>query len=140
MYNADLDLDLINKWAFQSEKIFHGNPSGIDNTICTYGGTLLFRNNEIQNLTHKIHLNRIVLVNTRVQRNTQELINEAFRRKNLVRLRVKIFFFYYYSLTSKIFLQLPDACKHIMNAIGALSTSAADLLCTDDKMFNLKVN
>uniref|UniRef100_A0A1B0CYD0 Mevalonate kinase n=1 Tax=Phlebotomus papatasi TaxID=29031 RepID=A0A1B0CYD0_PHLPP len=32
----------ISTWAFYSEKIMHGNPSGLDNTICTFGNVVKF--------------------------------------------------------------------------------------------------
>ena len=32
----------INRWAFVSEKVLHGTPSGIDNTIVVFGGALAY--------------------------------------------------------------------------------------------------
>ena len=45
--NKHFDLKLkneeINRMAFESEKIAHGNPSGIDNTMATFGFPLIYR-------------------------------------------------------------------------------------------------
>lgn len=35
-------MEVINRWAFMGEKIIHGNPSGVDNAVGTWGETLSF--------------------------------------------------------------------------------------------------
>lgn len=45
-YQLNLSDDDVNKLAFESEKIVHGTPSGIDNTMATYGKFILFRKGE----------------------------------------------------------------------------------------------
>jgi mevalonate kinase len=38
-------LAIVNAWAFGAESVFHGSPSGLDNTVSTYGGALSFTRN-----------------------------------------------------------------------------------------------
>ena len=33
----------INEWAYLGEKCIHGNPSGVDNTVATFGGGVVYR-------------------------------------------------------------------------------------------------
>jgi hydroxymethylglutaryl-CoA reductase len=40
----DLDDDAVNKIAFECEKIAHGTPSGVDNSIATFATPMLFNN------------------------------------------------------------------------------------------------
>lgn len=45
-YQLGLGEEEISQLAFECEKIAHGTPSGIDNTVATYGKTLLYRRGE----------------------------------------------------------------------------------------------
>ena len=47
------DLELINEWAFASEKIFHGTPSGVDNAVSTFGGMVQFRKGDVPQVGFK---------------------------------------------------------------------------------------
>ena len=38
---------LVNTWAFVGEKILHGNPSGVDNSVSALGGALVFQKSKI---------------------------------------------------------------------------------------------
>ncbi|XP_044245852.2 mevalonate kinase isoform X3 [Ursus arctos] len=67
------DLELINKWAFQGERMIHGNPSGVDNAVSTWGGVVRFQQGKISSLKRPPAL-RILLTNTKVPRSTGALV------------------------------------------------------------------
>ncbi|XP_034547332.1 mevalonate kinase [Notolabrus celidotus] len=67
------DLELINSRAFQGEMIIHGNPSGVDNAVGTWGGMLRFLAGKIIPLS-RVPLLRILLTNTKVPRSTKVLV------------------------------------------------------------------
>ncbi|KAM9858853.1 mevalonate kinase [Aulostomus maculatus] len=67
------DLEVINSWAFQGEMIIHGNPSGVDNAVGTWGGMLRFLAGKIIPL-NRVPLLRILLTNTKVPRSTKVLV------------------------------------------------------------------
>jgi len=45
-FELGLDDERVNELAFECEKIAHGTPSGIDNTLSVYGQTMLFRSGD----------------------------------------------------------------------------------------------
>ncbi|TPX31287.1 hypothetical protein SmJEL517_g05329 [Synchytrium microbalum] len=74
------ELISINEWAFISEKILHGTPSGIDNSLCTFGGAQLFAKGDLQPLKGFTSL-RFLLINTCVPRDTKKQVENVRKRK-----------------------------------------------------------
>ncbi|EFA84527.1 mevalonate kinase [Heterostelium album PN500] len=73
-------LELINQWSLQGEKIMHGTPSGIDNAVSTYGSALTFtRKDGFKNL-ERIPPLRLLITDTRVSRSTKVLVENVINR------------------------------------------------------------
>ncbi|XP_066257941.1 uncharacterized protein Mvk isoform X2 [Euwallacea similis] len=100
------DFEAISDWAFCSEKIYHGSPSGLDNTICTYGSLVKFRkNHSTTQITLSTPIN-LLLVNTKVPRETSKLIEHVAVVKNL----------------------FPNVIEPILDAMDSLTVNAVDAI------------
>ncbi|XP_075542705.1 mevalonate kinase [Dermacentor variabilis] len=106
------DRELISLWAFQAECILHGQPSGIDNTICTYGGAVLFKGGKISEILESIPSYKVLLVNTQVPRNTKALVAGVKKRHD----------------------QFPEVIKPVLESIEAISETFWKLLKTAPEM------
>ncbi len=78
---SETDLALINAWAYSAETLFHGAPSGLDNTVATYGGAIAYRKSpqyihRVQNMPTL----PILVTNTFVPKDTKSLVAGVRRR------------------------------------------------------------
>ncbi|KAF9999545.1 hypothetical protein BGZ65_005120 [Modicella reniformis] len=103
--------DLINQWAFQAEKVIHGNPSGIDNTVSTLGGAVMFKKGEKIEPLPGFQSLRFLLTNTRVPRETQVQV------ANVRKLQEKF----------------PSVVNPMLDAIHEISVSCKDLFAQEDQ-------
>ncbi|MDR1993110.1 MAG: mevalonate kinase [Nitrososphaerota archaeon] len=87
--NEELELKLsneeINAVAYEGEKAYAGNPSGIDNTAATYGGLMWFKKNPTsQDFVEKICIKQpveIVIGSTGKTANTKLMVEGVAKRK-----------------------------------------------------------
>lgn len=77
----------VNRWAFVAEKILHGNPSGVDNSVAVYGGALAYtragfeRKSGMEPITGFKSF-RFLLTNSKVPgRNTKALVAAVGQKK-----------------------------------------------------------
>jgi len=67
---------LLNRWAYAAESIMHGQPSGIDNSISTFGGAVAFQSGTISVIPHVPPL-KLAITNTKVPRSTKTLVGNV---------------------------------------------------------------
>ncbi|GMG99709.1 hypothetical protein Nepgr_001549 [Nepenthes gracilis] len=109
---GESELELVNKWAFQGEKIIHGKPSGIDNTVSTYGNMIKFKSGDLTCIKSNMPL-KMLITNTRVGRNTKALVAGVSERT----------------------VRHPDAMKAVFSAVDSISKEMATIIqspATDD--------
>lgn len=96
----------ISGWAFCSEKIMHGNPSGLDNTICTFGNIVKFYKGSPPTEIKLGTPLSILLVDTRVSRSTAKLVAGVAALKQT----------------------FPSLVGHLLDGMGQLVDDAAEIL------------
>ncbi|XP_022150767.1 mevalonate kinase [Momordica charantia] len=104
VYEQD-ELELLNKWAFEGEKIIHGKPSGIDNTVSTYGSMIKFRSGSLTLIKSNMPL-KMLITNTKVGRNTKALVAGVSERT----------------------IRHPDAMSSVFNAVDSISKELSILI------------
>nr|XP_048322304.1 mevalonate kinase-like [Ziziphus jujuba var. spinosa] len=102
------ELELLNKWAFEGEKILHGRPSGIDNTVSTYGNMIKFRSGNLTRIKSKVPL-IMLITNTKVGRNTKALVAGVSERA----------------------IRHPNAMSLVFNAVDSISEELSIIIQSD---------
>ncbi len=74
-YNLELEKEHISKIAFELEKKIHGTPSGIDNTVCTFGKIIFFQKNRFRYI--EVHDDfKVLITYTNINHDTKLAIEQ----------------------------------------------------------------
>lgn len=78
---SDQDLLVINKWALNLERIFHGNASGLDNFVATYGSivhsSMNSENRRVMSLMSAGGMLNILLIYSGIRRSTMHMVQKV---------------------------------------------------------------
>jgi mevalonate kinase len=99
------DKETLNAWTFQAERVLHGNPSGIDNSVAIFGGCLMYSKAGGISVLQRTPVLPLLLVDTRVPRSTQKLVAGVLQRREA----------------------FPSVMSPVIGAIGHISRTAVDL-------------
>jgi mevalonate kinase len=126
LLGIEFSRDQVFRMAYESERLVHGTPSGIDPAIATYGGTLQFqRGKDFASLSVQANI-PLVIGNTEVQRSTGELVAKVRRIKEQFPLIIDPIM----STSGKITLHAAEALReNDLQTIGDLMNINHALLC-----------
>jgi len=106
LLGTDFSKEELVKLSFEAEKFVHSEPSGIDQTISSNGGVIVYQKGKgLDPIKVKSEI-PIVIGNTGIPRKTGDLVNAVRRRLN----------------------DFPEIIEPIVHAAGSLSTSAVKAL------------
>ncbi|GAI77662.1 unnamed protein product, partial [marine sediment metagenome] len=85
-FNLKLDEEKINETAYEGEKAYHGTPSGIDNTVSTYGGLIWFVKNlsggkNTMDFLESPKKMPLIIINSGITASTTEVVADVRRLK-----------------------------------------------------------
>ncbi|KAI0346577.1 cystathionine beta-lyase [Trametopsis cervina] len=100
----------INNWAYVSEQVLHGNPSGVDNSIVVFGGALSYTKPGFGRFGKKVGMDKVsgfkslkfLLTDSKIGRNTKQLVAKVAQKK----------------------MEDPDAVNEMFTAIQSISDEA----------------
>ncbi|XP_067015119.2 mevalonate kinase [Anabrus simplex] len=105
----DQEKEIISHWSLLSDRVMHGSPSGIDNSICTFGSIIKFRKGKEKANIQVIadtRLVKVLFVHTGVTRDTGKMVRVVATLRE----------------------RYPLLVDHILSAMDELTISAADIL------------
>ncbi len=106
----DLSTDELVKFSMVGEREVHGNPSGIDPTVCAEGGAILFRPGEKPRPVPLPGSRRFIVVYSGKKRNTGRLVSHVAVERS----------------------RMPNFFGGLADSVGDLSIRAAELLSAGD--------
>jgi mevalonate kinase len=74
LFDGNLTKEKISELSFEGEKVIHGNPSGADNSIATYGGIMRYERGEGLKRLRLENALPFVIGNTRRKRSTRNMV------------------------------------------------------------------
>lgn len=110
MLGQELPPERVSSIAYEAEKVVHGTPSGVDNTISSMGGFIAFRRSEGWLRIESKADFELVVGDTKIERSTKELVARVRSLKE----------------------SFPDVINPIIHAIGHISIEAAKALREGD--------